>query len=85
MLCGMGKALIRCLECAPATAVVCVTCDEALHKSAPFHDREVWSGTHFIAVSPTTSINEQSLQLKTIDQHELCIILLSYDHNCDWI
>lgn len=66
MLCGKSKALIRCLECAPATAAVCTACDDALHKSAPFHDREVWSGTHFIAVTPTTSINEQSLQLQAI-------------------
>ena len=66
MLCGNNLALIRCLECAPTTAVLCTSCDEALHKSAPFHDREVWSGTHFIAVPPTTSIDGQSLQLKTI-------------------
>ena len=55
MLCGKSKEFIRRLECAPATAAVCTACDDALHKSAPFHDREVWSGTHFIAVAPTTS------------------------------
>jgi len=66
MLCGSYMALIRCLECAPATAILCASCDETLHKSAPFHDREVWSGTHFVAVPPTTSIDEQSLQLKAI-------------------
>lgn len=71
ILCGNRKALIRCLECAPATAVLCASCDEVLHESAPFHDREVWSGTHFIAISPTTSIDEQSLQLKMIGLHRI--------------
>jgi len=66
MLCGSCMALIKCLECPPATAILCASCDEALHKSALFHVREMWSGTHFIAVSPTTSIDEQSLQLKPI-------------------
>ena len=72
--CGNRKALIRCLECAPATAVLCASCDEVLHESAPFHDREVWSGTHFIAVSPTTSIDEQSLQLKTIGLYGIYVL-----------
>ena len=76
VLCGNHKAFLRCLECAPATAVFCTSCDETLHKFSPFHDREVWIGTHFIAVPPTTSIDEQSLQLKPIGSYGINYIII---------
>jgi len=66
MLCGNEKALIRCIECCGASSLLCASCDVHVHTAAPLHDREVWTGTHFIAVPPTTSINKETMELTTI-------------------
>ena len=54
------------MECAPASALLCSTCDEYVHRAAPLHDREAWNGTHFIPIAPTTSIDEKTMEMKTI-------------------
>ena len=54
------------MECAPTSALLCTSCDERVHAAAPLHDREAWSGTHFIPIPPTQSVYEYTLELTTI-------------------
>lgn len=54
------------MECAPASALLCSTCDENVHRATLLHDREAWNGSHFIPIVPTVSINEQTMEMKTI-------------------
>jgi len=63
MLRGKRRALIRCLDCFAVDSLLCTACDENVHSKFPLHDKEVWTGTHFKAISPTTSINEETMQL----------------------
>ena len=66
MLCGNEKAVIQCVECFGANSLLCVSCDAHVHTVAPLHDREVWTGTHFVSVPPTTSINQETMELITV-------------------
>ena len=68
MLCGKRRALIRCVECFALDSLLCTACDDSVHTNYPLHDREVWMGTYFKAVSPTTSIDEETMELISIGQ-----------------
>lgn len=41
-----GSAKYRCLECFDASAL-CATCIVARHRFQPFHQIQIWTGTHF--------------------------------------
>ena len=66
ILCGSEKAVIKCVECFGTSSLLCVSCDGHVHTNAPLHDRQVWVGTHFVAVSPTTSFNQETKELMTV-------------------
>ncbi|XP_065905972.1 uncharacterized protein [Dysidea avara] len=63
-LCGK-RAFIRCSNCGSAV-LLCAACDDVIHSSHPLHDREIWCGSHFVPVPPTTSICEENLEFITI-------------------
>jgi len=66
MHCGKTRALIRCVECCAVNNLLCTTCDSHVHSNFPLHDREVWTGEYFKAVPPTTSIDDETMELITI-------------------
>lgn len=68
ILCGSEKAVIKCVECFGTSSLLCVSCDGHVHTNAPLHDRQVWVGTHFVAVSPTTSFNQETKELMTVER-----------------
>ena len=45
---------------------MCSACDDYIHNRNPLHDREIWCGSHYIPVPPTTTINEETLEFVTI-------------------
>ena len=45
---------------------MCSRCDAEVHSKSPCHDREIWNGTHFIAVPPTVAINPETSGLTII-------------------
>ena len=51
-MCGDENPRIRCHQCG-ASQYMCQVCDSVVHKHQPLHDREIWSGGIFKAVSPT--------------------------------
>lgn len=49
--CEKRKPFVRCHQCG-LSFYQCEICDEEIHSNNPFHDREVWNGNFFEAVSP---------------------------------
>ncbi|CAB4009190.1 Hypothetical predicted protein, partial [Paramuricea clavata] len=49
--CFGSDANVRCHQCG-LSFYMCNICDERLHSSNPFHDREIWNGRFFEAVAP---------------------------------
>ncbi|XP_044164397.1 uncharacterized protein LOC114964356 [Acropora millepora] len=52
--CEEKFAVVRCHEC-PSTKHLCSNCDEMVHRSWPFHDRDVMVNGHYLPIPPTTS------------------------------
>ena len=49
--CFANEANVRCHQCG-LSFYMCNTCDERLHSSNPFHDREIWNERFFEAIAP---------------------------------
>lgn len=61
-MCGDETPKIRCHQCG-ASQYMCHTCDVAIHKHQPLHDREMWCDGTFRAIPPTTVGCEASSNL----------------------
>ncbi|CAB3988511.1 Hypothetical predicted protein [Paramuricea clavata] len=56
--CGTSEAMLRCCECG-INRFLCVNCDDEVHLSLPFHNREVWFNGYFQHILPTETISEE--------------------------
>ena len=61
-MCGDESPKIRCHQCG-ASQYMCHTCDVAVHKHQPLHDREIWRDGTFRAIPPTTVCCEAGSEL----------------------
>lgn len=56
-ICLEGKVCIRCIEC--PKQFMCQSCDEMVHESLPFHDRDAYVNGYFQAIPPTVGVDEK--------------------------
>ena len=52
--CVEKVAVVRCHEC-PSARYLCSDCDQIVHKSWPFHDRDAMANGHYLPIPATTS------------------------------
>jgi len=53
--CLEGNVCIRCIEC--PKQFMCQSCDEKVHESLPFHDRDAYVNGYFHAIPPTVGVD----------------------------
>ena len=56
--CGTSEAMLRCCECG-INRFLCVNCDDEVHQSLPFHNREIWLNGYFEHILPTETVSEE--------------------------
>ena len=74
--CVEKVAVVRCHEC-PSTKHLCSDCDEIVHRSWPFHARDVMVNGHYLPIPPTTSKGSDGERVFVDNHHQNILIIKS--------
>ena len=69
-------AVVRCHQC-PSNKHLCSDCDEMVHRSWPFHDRDVMVNGHYLPIPPTTSKGSDGEWVFVGNHHQNIVIIKS--------
>ncbi|XP_065919720.1 uncharacterized protein [Dysidea avara] len=64
--CGERSGVVRCWQCGPS-CMLCAQCDIKIHTMVALHNRDIWTGSCFLSVSPTQYVDENTHDIVEIE------------------
>ena len=59
--CQTGRIAMRCRECGKT---MCVSCDQAIHKDLPFHERDAFMDGFFQPIPPSSALDDNGFLIQ---------------------